>query len=264
MDMLVLSDDNFSFGSIWLDELNSRIEAASRDGFVLLLITESSQNSHWVTEEMRRAIKAGGKIIPVYIGNATLSGELLEHLGDIMGAKLSSEPTDEELNILVQRILERVEYYSSDYRSSYGFENAVNITLPAISRLDETTFALCDNLRCVTIPSSVVYIAPNTFASHPNILIKCQKDSYAHHFCQKNNLNHEIIYSRKWLPHSATATFFIKNQKAQKIHSEPLILPLCFATRYDMITLLLQAAPQCIITTGSVSYHNPNPLSTIC
>ena len=192
-DMQVLSDESLSDGTSWVDAASAQISAACRDGFVLLLVTESSCRSQAVADEIRRAQSEGGRIVPVYVGQGTLHPDLLMPLGDVQGVSIGEMPSDAELDRVVEDILRRVEYYESDFTSSYGFRRAATIHLPPISRIDAMTFFDCEALTCVYVPSSVVYIAPDTFEDHPDILIKCERGSYCEGFCRRHGLRFELV-----------------------------------------------------------------------
>ncbi len=193
-DMLVLSGvGGFDAGSDWGAGVSEAIQNASRDGFVIILITEDSMNSQSVRDEIALVSKCGGKIIPVYVGRATLSPDLIDQMGDVAGVHISEEPTDGELDKILEYIFYRVEYYDSDFRRSTGYRSARSIRLPAISRIDNMTFFECDNLEVVHIPDSVIYITPDAFGEHPDILVKCSRGSYAHRYCERNNIKYEIV-----------------------------------------------------------------------
>ena len=70
---------------------------------------------------------------------------------------------------------------------------ARSISLPTISVIDNMTFWDCDNLECVYIPESVVYITADAFEDHPDILVKCRTGSYAHEYCVKNNIRFQLV-----------------------------------------------------------------------
>ena len=192
-DMLVLSDEDVSVGDNWSDITSANISNACRDGFVILLVTEGSANSRAVAEEIKRVKASKGKIVPVYVGEGRLNLELLDVVGETQGVRISASPSVDEIDSVVNSILHRVEYYSNDFTTSYGFRGAETIHLPPISCIDSLTFFGCENLKCVYVPSSVVYITPDAFDDLKGILIKCYAGSYCESYCQKYNLNYEII-----------------------------------------------------------------------
>ena len=192
-DMLVISAENVLPGDDFESIVSENISKAYRDGFVVLLITESSCASADITHEIKQAIKEKGKIVPVYVGNGTLNPELGNLIGNVQGVSISASPTNDELNKVVDKILHRVEFYSNDFTNSFGYRSAEVIHLPPISYIDNLTFWDCANLKCVYVPNSVVYITPNAFDDHKGILIKCYAGSYCEEYCIKNNIKFEII-----------------------------------------------------------------------
>ncbi len=192
-DMQVLSDDGFTAGDSWATAASAQISTACRDGFVLLLITEHSCRSSYIVQEIKRAKEEKGKIVPVYVGDGTLHPDLLDLIGNVQGVHIHASPTDEELDKVVNSILHRVEYYANDFTNSAGYRSAETIRLPPISCIDGFTFWDCASLKCVYIPSSVVYITPDAFDDHKDILIRCCAGSYCESYCIKHNLNYEIV-----------------------------------------------------------------------
>lgn len=71
-DFLVFDDHEIPVGVDFRRYIQTEIDASVRDGFVLLLVTENLENSDWIKKEIEYTTTAGGKIIPIYIGNATL------------------------------------------------------------------------------------------------------------------------------------------------------------------------------------------------
>ena len=192
-DMLILSDEDFSSGQSWVERAKIIIDEAARNGFVIILITEAFLHSSIVKYEIDEAIKGGGKIIPVYVGNAKMPENILELLGDTQGVRIGESPSDEELNKIVDSILQRVEYYESDFRDGVSYRSARTVHLPPIARIDGLTFFDCDNLECVYIPDTVIYITPDAFDEHPDILIRCYSGSYAERYCKVRGIKYELI-----------------------------------------------------------------------
>lgn len=192
-DMLVLSDRDIHSGSNFAETPQNNLSDSCRDGFVLLMVTEESSRSAHIEHEIMYAKKSKGKIVPVYIGNASLSPELIPLLGTVQGVHLSEEPTDDELDELVAQILHRVEYYANDFTNSYGFRSAETIHLPPIAEIDDLTFWDCPCLKCVYVPDSVVSITPDAFKGLEDVLIKCSAGSYCEDYCKRKGLKYEII-----------------------------------------------------------------------
>ena len=193
MDMKVLCDeDELLVKTLWSESIYNAVNEASRDGFVILLITENSKNSDAVKHEIDLTLRCGGKIVPVMVGDVKLSPELLHYIGDRVGVHISEQPTEEELEAIADGVL-RLVSYSEDFKDTYGYRYAKTIHLPEISRIDNTTFYECEFLECVYIPDSVIYITPDAFEEHPDILVKCSKGSYAEQYCKRNFINYQLI-----------------------------------------------------------------------
>jgi hypothetical protein len=157
------------------------------------LVTKNSSNSNAIVYEIKSAKEAKGKIIPLYLGKSTLQPELVSLIGNEQGIYINESPSDDEIDKVIENILHRVEYYSNDFTNSYGYRSAEIIRLPPISYIDSLTFWDCTNLKCVYVPFSVVYITPDAFDEHKEVLIKCYAGSYCEEYCIRHNLNFEII-----------------------------------------------------------------------
>lgn len=192
-DFLVLTADckkqDVSFG----EQTEEAVEESCRRGFVILLITKNVENSEAVLEEIRLTLEKGGKIVPVYVDDAGLNGKMLDLVGDIQGVRISSTPSEKELQELFESVLTRIEYYKSDFTMSCGFESAVTIAYPPIGRIEDFTFWDCTRLQEVTIPPAVRYISEKAFREDQDVLIKCKKGSYAERFCVAHKKRYEII-----------------------------------------------------------------------
>lgn len=192
-DMLVHWDRDLTAGVDWAQSARAEVENACREGFVVLLITEAFAKSACVRQEIQSAIAAKGKIVPVFVGKATLPPDLLQELGDVQGCTVAEDPSEEALDQIVEQVLRRVEYYHSDFTTSAGYRSAESIRLPAISRIDNLTFWDCENLKCVFIPDTVIYITPDAFEDHPHILVRCHPGSYAEQYCRRNQIRYELV-----------------------------------------------------------------------
>ena len=109
-DMRVFDEKDISAGANYLETVSNNIKEACHSGFVIVLITENSCNSYFVTHEIDYTIRNNGKIIPVYVGDVIVSNELIYHLGGIQGVHISQEPTEEELDNLIEQMMSQVEY----------------------------------------------------------------------------------------------------------------------------------------------------------
>ena len=189
-DLLVFMDTDIKPGASFHEQIRSAIDASARSGFV---VTENMLDSQSVKEEFSLATQMGGRIVPVYVDDAMLSDDLLLLIGDIQGVHISSLPTEEELQKLVESILQRVEYYKSDFTLMVGFQSAVRIEYPQIGRIEDYTFWDCMRLEEVTIPPAVRFISEKAFREDQDVLIKCKKGSYAEKYCIEHALRYEII-----------------------------------------------------------------------
>ena len=192
-DLMVFGEEDLYAGSSWDGQTESAIAESARNGFVLLILSKSSVDSQYVKDELRYAQKCNAKIIPVYVDDARLSSEMFDLIADMPGINISTSPSDSELERLLNLILSRVEYYESDYKSTYGFRSAKTIHLPRIARIDNMTLFECECLECLYIPDTVIYITQDAFEDFPNLLIKCTSGSYAESYCIRHGIRYEIV-----------------------------------------------------------------------
>lgn len=106
-DVLVYSNEDYTPGKSWQKTAKKNIGDASRDGFVIFIITQRSILSQNMLYEVMLARHAGGKIIPVFVGDVTPEGKLAEYLSDTTPIRVSEKPTDEELDGIVSIVLKR-------------------------------------------------------------------------------------------------------------------------------------------------------------
>lgn len=78
--------------------------------------------------------------------------------------------------------------YNNGFTLGWGFCSAFNIVLPEITAIYSDLFWDNPNLKCVTIPNSVIYISSDAFDEYPDIVIRCKHGSHAERYC----LNHKI------------------------------------------------------------------------
>ena len=192
-DMMVLYDDEALPGDLELTmSTEDKLRHVYHDGFVLFVITERVAASDFIRYEIMRTHEMGGKIVPVYVGNATLPESVRSLLMDTVGVTVSPCPTDEELERMVSIIHGQVTY-ETDFKNGVGYRSARRIKLPSVARIDNMTFFECDNLEEVTIPDSVIYISSDAFEDHPAILVKCHAGSYTEGYCKRNGIRYEIV-----------------------------------------------------------------------
>ena len=196
-DYLVLDDQNFTISDDLLTQVGSAIMDSARNGFVILLIGEKTKNSCFIKKEIELAKQNDAKIVPVYIGNASLDYELLSLIGENQGVHIDSTPTKEQIEEIVSQIEHHISYYYSDYKYSVGFQNAEIIHYPYVATIPDYTFCDCDKLKILHIPSCVVEISDKAFLPNQDILIICQKGSYAEDYCKKHGFRYKISDDEK-------------------------------------------------------------------
>jgi hypothetical protein len=90
-DMMVLYDDESLPEEIELGmSVEEKLQLIFNDGFVLFVITEQVASSEYIRFEITRTHQLGGKIVPVYVGNATLPEALRPLLMDSVGVTPST------------------------------------------------------------------------------------------------------------------------------------------------------------------------------
>lgn len=65
----------------------------------------------------------------------------------------------------------------------------------SVTRIGNYAFSYCNGLTSITIPKSVTRIGKGLVfdTRDNNVVVKCEKDSYAHKYCIDNNLKYELI-----------------------------------------------------------------------
>lgn len=108
-DMLVYADEELLIASIpWFDNTFNHIVDASKNVFFIALITENSIKCKHQQREIEVALKSGGIIIPVYVGNVMLPANLMLLIGHIVGIRLSDNYCESDIDQIVDRILKEV------------------------------------------------------------------------------------------------------------------------------------------------------------
>lgn len=121
-DFLVYDEmADLTFGRNFVEQISDAIDEALRDGFVLLLVSENSNKSDFLKKEIEYATSAGGKIIPIFIGDATVDDMWDTDVRELQGIHLDAIPTPEQIEMLISHIQHRIDFYDSDFSVSYGF-----------------------------------------------------------------------------------------------------------------------------------------------
>lgn len=191
-EFLVFDPAEIAAGEFWRGRLKKEMDSVVREGFVLILLTENVGRSKYVDNEIEGVIAAGGKIVPICVGKATMSKDWSGESQVIQGLHIDSEPSQEQLDEVIDTIEHWIQYYDSDFTMPDGFQSAKTIQYPEVAMIPDYTFWDCDNLEVVQIPASVSHISDKAFRKDQNILIICERNSYAEQYCIQNNLRYQI------------------------------------------------------------------------
>lgn len=185
-DYLVFDYNSLSEGQ-WHSNILDAIKIACEYGFFVSVVSENSVKSTSMMNELQYAMMAGGKAVPVYVGDASLPISQLD-FSQLQGVRVGEKFTSSDIDKVVDKLVSRVTFYNNDFTLGLGFRSATNIVLPEIAAIYSDMFWDNPNLKCVTIPNSVIYISNDVFDEFPDIVVKCKKGSHAERYC----LNHKI------------------------------------------------------------------------
>ena len=74
-----------------------------------------------------------------------------------------------------------------------GF-NLKTVTIPnSVTSIGNKAFYYCESLKSITIPNSVTTIGNYAFRFCENIIIQCNRNSYAEEYAKENNIPCKII-----------------------------------------------------------------------
>lgn len=107
-DFQVWWDIPISPGTRWQNPIEHLIETA---GFCLLLITQNSLESKYITLEIECALYKERPVIPVLIGDVQLPPDMHLLLSPFQFERLSSTPTPSELSSLIDNIIQYQEIH---------------------------------------------------------------------------------------------------------------------------------------------------------
>ena len=105
LDMQVLSKEDIRESDNYQLEGNSRIEEASHNGFVIIILSENSIRSQWVQEEIKTALRQHGRIIPLFVDGVIWPEAHSLGIDRYQGIFVSQSPSAEELQKAADRIL---------------------------------------------------------------------------------------------------------------------------------------------------------------
>lgn len=109
-EFLVLDDSDIRKGMDFAEQIAKMIDMAAERGFILLFLTEKSIKSEYVLSEIRYAVQKKAKLVPVYVGNVAfnLPADFYFNVGSIHGVHLNEEPSEEQIEDLVNSIKYRM------------------------------------------------------------------------------------------------------------------------------------------------------------
>ena len=84
------------------------------------------------------------------------------------------------------------------YANTFSYcEELQEVVLPdTVTRIDNFAFYACGKLTKINLPSSISFIAAQAFERCPNVVIYCEKGSYADEFAQERNLKINYINNK--------------------------------------------------------------------
>lgn len=101
-DYLAYFDDDVISTGYWMSQIMKKIEEASKEGCVLVLLTPEALKSEIVIREIEFAIHNNGNVVPVIVGDVQLTDRFEFLLYRIQHYRLSTNPTEKELEDLVE------------------------------------------------------------------------------------------------------------------------------------------------------------------
>lgn len=102
--MTFYPQDDITAGDTFARAITSAIDEASRDGCVIVLITENSVHSKSTLLEIDIAMNKGGNIIPILIGDIEVSDAMRYYIMRSRWYSLPKNPSDEDIDEVIDRI----------------------------------------------------------------------------------------------------------------------------------------------------------------
>ena len=95
---------SLSAGIDFASSISNAVVEASQEGGVWALITPEYMKSEWAIKELSLALKLMGNIIPIIVGDVQLDLRMQLILNHYLWYRISEDPTDIELDELIDRI----------------------------------------------------------------------------------------------------------------------------------------------------------------
>ena len=96
--------NDLKYSGEWLNQIQDAIVDASKNGFVLFLLTKHSAQSKYVTAEIDKALEENGKIITVIVGDFDLDGLPAYKRRRMCCCKINENPTDNDYDKIIDYI----------------------------------------------------------------------------------------------------------------------------------------------------------------
>ncbi|MBO5736848.1 MAG: toll/interleukin-1 receptor domain-containing protein [Clostridia bacterium] len=101
-DFRVYEEEEFlSAGGSWFSTVKRTLKDISKEGTVVALLTERSIQSSYIKIELETALRYGGRVLPILVGDLDLTGTGLEFLSKRTHFRLENPDSDEELKEFV-------------------------------------------------------------------------------------------------------------------------------------------------------------------
>ena len=72
--------------------------------------------------------------------------------------------------------------------------DATDVVIPdGVISIRQYAFAYCKSIESITIPDSVTSLENSVFYRCANVMIQCNRNSYAEEYAKKNNIPYKII-----------------------------------------------------------------------
>lgn len=102
--LVFFAPDSIPAGVPYVESVITEIKEASQKGCVLALITEEAMYSDFVLKEIVFAIRNGGNVFPVVVGDVELRDSFRFYLGGASITYLPEQPTDRDIDMMIEKM----------------------------------------------------------------------------------------------------------------------------------------------------------------